>query len=688
MKQSDKNDSLYVQVALPISQFMSFTYRVPEHLKEKARPGFRVLVPFKKSKLTGVITSLSDKPQLKGIRDVEDIPDSLPVFTEDYLQILKKISEYYITPYGITLYYAMPEGLRWKYNREKKRWIKPAPEEKVYYLSSGAFQEKLTPSARKLVQFVAERGEVTSSALKEAGFKTSTINSLVRKGILIESGGYLAIEEELPTEEISVSEESYNKKGMFLLSGENAESRLRRYIHILKKTVNRGQTAMFILPNIASLRRVYPGFKREFGDRLRVYLDTIPEKQKIDLWFELMKNSGYIVLGTYSTLFIPAENLSLIIIEEEYSSGYKNPRMPRFDARRLGIEIYRKRNTAVILGSSIPSVETVYLSETGKVKKLIDREILTATDARLEIKKPDYTRPVDRQIINLLKDRNTTALIVTNRRGFSSYLYCPRCEDEIKCKRCDIPLKVHKSGKEKFLQCELCGKKYSFLQECPECETGLIETGFGTEKIMEILSAELGNEVSFLEEGINRINITASISGKDFLAPKYRVVVNILPDYLLYIPDFRGEELFFRSISLSYLKAEEKMILITSQENSLPSIKALTEKNSTIFYRKELENRKVMSLPPFSKWILLTFEKKGLTARQVEELFQRWIDTIGEKPEFEGPYTAIYSKIRGRDRFQILIKNIKNRKKLEKLFSLTGKKGIKLIIEPDPKQIK
>jgi len=688
VKPSDKNDFLYVQVALPVAQFMSFTYKVPEYLSKKAKPGFRVLVPFKKSKMTGIITSLSDRPEIRGIKEIEDIPDDLPVFTQDYLQIFKNISEYYITPYGITLYYAMPEGLRWKYHPKRKKWIKPSPEEKIYHLSSKAFKEKLTPSGRKLIQFIAEKGELTSSTLREAGFKSSTINSLLKKGILIEKNNHLAVEVEKPPQALSQPDGEYRGKGVFLFSGETAEKRLNRYISIAKKEINKGKTCMFILPNVASIRSVYPILKKIFGNRLKVYLDTIPEKEKIENWFMLTQNSGYMVLGTYTSLFIPAKKLSLIIIEEEYSSGYKNPRMPRFDARRLAIEIHRGRKSAVILGSSIPSVEILYLLEKGKIKKITDKEILAGKIIEIEIKKADYLRPVDGDLIQLLKDRNTTALIITNRKGFSSHIHCPRCEDEIKCKRCDIPLKVHKSGREKFLQCELCGKKYHFILRCPECETPLIETGFGTEKVMEILSREFGDEVSFLEEKINRINITASIAGKDFLTPQYNLVVNILPDYLLHIPDFRGEELFFRSISLSYLKTKDKMILITSQKNPSPSLNALIRRDSSIFYHSELENRKKLSLPPFAKWILLTFEKKGLTVKQVKELFLNWMKTTGEELKFDGPYMAIYSKIRDRNRFQILIKNIKNRKNLEKLFSQTRKKGIKLIIEPDPKQIK
>ncbi|NPA57667.1 MAG: hypothetical protein GXN94_00075, partial [Aquificae bacterium] len=223
---------------------------------------------------------------------------------------------------------------------------------------------------------------------------------------------------------------------------------------------------------------------------------------------------------------------------------------------------------------------------------------------------------------------------------------------------------------------------------CPVCETKLEETGFGTEKVMEQLKKMFGGEVSYLEEGKNRINITATVVGKGFYAGRYDFVINLSPDYHLFLPDLRGEENFFRAVAFPYLKARREYLLFTDQDRESLPIKALLLKKPEVFYRAELESRKKAGLPPFGRLILLTFEKKNLTVETVENLFNRWLEELEEKPDYEGPFYAFLSKMRDRERVQVILKNFDRREELVRLFNLSSKKGIKLIIDIDPKQIR
>ncbi|NPA58187.1 MAG: hypothetical protein GXN94_02710, partial [Aquificae bacterium] len=176
--------SPFVEVALPVSQFMTFTYYLPEHLQEKASVGSRVLVPFRHTKMTGVVVSFSADTDLKSVKAVEELPDSEPVFDETYIKIMEKLSHYYITPLGITVHYAMPEGLRWKYDRKRGIWIKPAGDDTVY-LPVSSQTSGLSPKAKQLLEFLMEKGGATKSQIKEWGFSLNTLYSLIKKGLVV-----------------------------------------------------------------------------------------------------------------------------------------------------------------------------------------------------------------------------------------------------------------------------------------------------------------------------------------------------------------------------------------------------------------------------------------------------------------------------------------------------------------------
>ncbi len=680
MKKQSKKDFSYVEVALPVSQFMTFTYRV-KNLPDLV--GRRVLVPFKTTKMTGIITDFSTNQNIKNIRNVEEIPDEEPVFPEDYIKLIKRISDYYITPIGITAYYCMPEGLRWKYDKKSGKWIKPYKEEKIYRAVFLKETKNLSPKAKELLEFISERGEITLSQIKEEGFSVSTVNSLIKKGFIKEMPH---IE---PEEEISSPILQPNKKGIkngIFVYWDLCDKRLKHYIEIASYNISKNKGTLIIFPNISTIRAVYSRFKKIFGERLFLYHDAMPEEEKIKNWFNLKKTEGSITLGTLFSIFMPIKNLKTIIIEEEFSTSYKNLRNPRFDVRRAAFELYRiKRDISLIYAASVPSVETYYLITKGIAQPLNRKNPIRDIKASVEIKNSSITDP---HIKNLIKQKNKKILIITNRKGYFSYLYCPRCEDEVKCTRCDIPLKAYTEEKNLYLQCELCGKKFQYTQKCSVCETPLRETGYGLEKIKEIIKRELRTEIFSTEEKKGSIHITTTLTGKDFLIEKYHYVININPDFYLFLHDFRGMENLFRAVLYPYYKAEERYIILSSLEKDTFPIKTIIRKDLPSFYLSQLKERKQLNLPPFSKIILLTFEKKNLTPHLIETIFDRWIKESSIKQiDYDGPYYAFYSYVRGKKRIQITLKNFKEKEKLKNLFKLTEKKGIKLIIEIEPKKL-
>ncbi|WP_457638912.1 primosomal protein N' family DNA-binding protein [Persephonella sp.] len=687
MNSSEENSSLYAEVALPVSQFMTFTYRVPDRFVTDVSVGSRVLVPFKGTKMTGIVVSLDDSTGLKKLKTVEELPDQQPVFTQEYINLLKKISDHYVAPIGITAYYAMPEGLRWKYSKKTGKWIKPAQEDRLYLPAVFSIPDNIPEKSKLLLEYLIEHSEATKKQLKKAGFSAKSIEYLLRRGLIKE--------ETSTTENIQIttdlSETAYYKtlhKGIYLFNSLNCRNRLRKYVQIFSSNLKQGKSSILIFPSIQTVKAVYPYLKKVFKDRLFVYTDTVNEEEKIKIWFRLKSTNSSVVLGTYPAVFIPVKNLSTVAVEEEYSLSYKNQRTPRFDTRRVVFELFRlKKELSVIYGGSVLSTESYYLLSTGKGKPAFQGNIFSdSPQAEILFRKYKPEKIIDTEIIKLLEDKTKTALIVTNRKGFSSFLYCGRCEEELRCTRCDMPLKVHISSTGKFLQCEMCGKKSPYINTCTQCGIQLEEIGFGAEKILQMLKSRFYDDVSLLEDRKNRINITASLTGKGFYTDRYHYVINIYPDYHLYT-DYRGEENFFRAVVYPYLKAQKKYFLITNQSPETPALKALSEKNPELFYRQELLNRKKLELPPFARLILLTFEKKNLSVEEVEKLFNLWKEKINTKITYEGPYFALISRAREKNRVQIMLKNFEKKDSLVELFNLSAKKGIKLIIDVDPKRI-
>ena len=685
---------IYLDVALPIPHFSTFTYKVSEEkligIKREELIGRRVLVPFRTYGLTGIVTEISEKPteDIK-LKEIFDFPDKFPLFTENYIQIVRELSNYYLSPVGMFFYYIIPEGLRWEYNPKTKRWVNKVQEEKVYVPNVLTLTDvpKLSPKSKELLEYILEKGEITREEIEEEGFSLTSLRTLIKKG-LVKEISYIFRDEakkyflRQKKQKISFSIPS----GKYLYNTEVFRKRIFTYISLFNDALKKGESSLIIFPNITSVEIIYKFLKKEFGDKVFVYHDRISNKEKIKNWFSLKNLKGTITVGTYSSLFIPIKNLRYLILEEEYSDAYRNKRTPKFDARRVVFSIQKKKDITAIYGSSVPSIESYFAKKKKVLLSLNKKNLFSQVEGKLDILPFETFSKVKKLLLKELKDNKKT-LIIANKKGFSSFLFCEVCETEIMCNQCDIPVKVYKEDK-LYLKCGACGKKYQYIKSCPDCENPLKEVGFGIDKIAQILK-ENNIQFSFLEDKRDtNVKLTVSLLGKEATSPVFDKIINIYPDFILSIPDYRSEEKFFRSISIPFFKTKEKYILITNEADS-KAVESLRKRDLSIFYEKEISERKELELPPFTRYILLTFEKKDLEIEDVENLFYKW--TTSHKLsniKYEGPFYARISKIRGKNRVQILLKNFEKKELLIDLYEKALKKGIKLNIEIDPKEIK
>ncbi|WP_457623766.1 primosomal protein N' family DNA-binding protein [Persephonella sp.] len=682
---------IYIDVALPVSQFMTFTYKIPnsklDNIQYKELIGRRVLVPFKKKGFTGVITGInSNKKDITNIRNVISIPDPMPVFTEKYLNAIKKLSEYYVSPLGLTIHNLLPECFRWDFTG--KKWNIKNLESCFFTLNPDLYSADLNLSEKekRLFEIIKKEGELSYSEIKKHSFSNRIVKKLISEGLInIKCYSDINLENNDTPSRLTVLN---NEK--FLFSHLILKNRFIEYKRLFSKLLEDKGSALIIFPNLDSVNSASKVFKKLFPDKVITFSDQLDENNKGRIWFLLMKKSGFLIIGTPQTVFIPIKNLKLIIIEEEHSDSYRLLKTPRLDLRRAVFEIYRSEsNFSVIYSSTIPSIESFYSYKKNILKPFYDIKKVTLPNCEINIKKFINLK----ESLSLIKEKilRKKTLILTNRKGYASFLYCDVCEEPLNCERCQQPLKIIKKSEEKILQCEACGRKYTFIDNCIRCDRKLREIGYGSEKVYEILTELTKSEdISFINDTSNtKIKIGTTIGDKEILySDSYEIVVNIYPDIFLSAPDFKGREKFFRSIFQPlFLSKEEYIIFSNSDEQSV--LNSLYKKDPNKFYHEELLLRKKYDLPPITRLILITFEKKGLTINQVEDIFKNWIKIENiQKLEYEGVFQALTFKIRERNRFQIVLKNFKDKDKLKTLYEISSKKGIKLIIEVDPKNIR
>ena len=689
-------EKIYLEVALPVSLYETFTYSVDRNLvdfPEEDLIGRRVIVPFKFTKHVGIITGL--KENLENIdfqlKDVLAFPDKYPVFTKKYIEIIKKLSRYYVVPLGMALFYSMPDALRWEYEKGSDKWKKKISESYIYYPITFSVDsiKRLSKRGKELLSILIEKGELTEQEIKELGFSKKVINTLIKREIIKKESIFFKedIKKFLKSEHRIYSAGKLDN-GFFLYKSVSFEERINKYINWIGERIYKGESCLLIFPTVKHVKLAYEKLKPIFQDKLYTYFDGLTSKEKLKTWIDLKRYKGLVCLGTYPSAFIPIKDLSLIVLDEEHSDNYKMLRTPRFDIRRLVYEIFlsKNKNLSLVFTTYTPSVETYLLLKQKKLKEIKNENFLSYFNAKLIVNNPPFPKLENYIISRLSLDEKT--LIVVNRKGLASYLYCEVCEREIYCLRCDIPVKVHEHKDiGKFLQCPICNKKYSYIENCPKCDNRLKEKGFGIEKLNRTLTKKFPEKVSYLRSDIDTpIKITTVLTNYETLTPEFDTVINIYPD-IFPSGSFKSDERYFRNVLIPYLKAKKRYLLLTNSSEH-KAIESIRKKNLEIFYKDEMEKRKTLGYPPFRNFILLTFEGRHLTLEKVEEIFNQWLKEFNlENLDYEGVYFAYYPYVREKFRYNIILKDLKEKKALEFLFLYCSKKNIKLTIDVSPRDI-
>ena len=514
----------FADIILPIAVRGRFTYRIPDDLLDKIKPGVWATVPLgSKNLYRGIVCNIHDRqPDVKRLRSIITVPDLVPAINETQLKFWLWISEYYLCSEGEVMKAALPsETSLSNYRPRVETFIELSREYSDKELNG--ILDKLAKAPRQqelLSSYIRLAGYAEGSAiipvskpvlLSEAKSSHSIAETLIGKGIL------KAISSEVtrltgsesfkePVRELSDSQliafdsikTQFQERDIVLLHGVTSSGKTEIYIRLIEEQLNLGKQVLYMLPEIALTTQIILRLKKHFGEVTGVYHSRFSDAEKVEIWKKVAEDNpkkGYrLILGVRSSLYLPFSNLGLIIVDEEHDGSYKqHDPAPRYHARDSAIILAALHSAKALLGSASPSVESYNNAAIGKygyveLKErfgLIKLPGIVVANIREAYRKKLMVSHFTPELLEAMDDalgKEEQIILFQNRRGFSPYIECSDCGWIPACVQCAVNLTYHKGiGK---LVCHYCGYTAGLPSKCGNCSsTGMVTRGFGTEKI-------------------------------------------------------------------------------------------------------------------------------------------------------------------------------------------------------------
>jgi primosomal protein N' (replication factor Y) (superfamily II helicase) len=426
----------------------------------------------------------------------------------------------------------------------------------------------------------------------------------------------------------------------FLLHGITGSGKTIVYISAISEAIEKGKTAIVLVPEISLTPQTVRRFRAHFGDRIAVLHSRLTDLEKLENWEKIRAGEFPIVIGPRSAVFAPLKNIGIIIVDEEHDSSYKQTETPpRYCARNSSIMRGFLNRAPVVLGSATPSLESYYNASSGKYRLLeIKNRFSTAVLPVMKIvKKENFSELFEKPVLELFRKElglGRKIMVLQNRRGYSSHLVCRSCGSSASCPNCSVSLTYHLDRNRMI--CHYCGYFEKGKDRCASCGSENINfRGAGTEQVEselkrifpETVVLRMDYDTTRSKDGHGRIldefdksgpailvGTQMIAKGLDFHQVSVVCIVNI--DSELIFPDFRSDEKAFQLIEqvagrAGRGKISGKVIVQTFNESN-PLLRYALEHDYNGFINEELNIRKLTSYPPFSRIIILTLSSKDL----------------------------------------------------------------------------
>lgn len=686
-----------------------FSYRMPEHLAEQVAPGKRLRVPFGKTAITvGYCVGISNVPRVKKLKDIIAVLDKEPIADAAMLRLTRWIADYYFCSWGEALECAIPGGVKRGNQGRLIEFVGLAvnPADVPHIIESmgkrGAKQAVALKTLVEIGREVSVRYLASKAGLSAAG----PIKALAKRGILkiekrrVTPDPYhqLTVERTRPLELTEEQKRALDTIvrgvdagtfGVALLHGVTGSGKTEVYLQAIDHVVAQGRQAIVLVPEISLTPQTVLRFRQRF-DSVAVLHSMLSDSQRHAQWLDIREGRAQVVIGPRSAIFAPVRRLGIIVIDEEHESSFKQQNVPRYHARDVAILRASNENCYVVLGSATPSLESYYnaimrkyelLELSERVEKLPLPKV-ELVDMREEGRETKRFPLISRHLRNLIKEslaKKEQVMLFLNRRGFATYIDCPRCGHVMRCKQCDVSLTYHKKRNE--LLCHYCNARYPAPEKCPECGYGKVRYfGIGTEKIEEEIQREFpqarmlrmdsdtmttrtSHERAFHEVLSGKVDILlgTQMIAKGLHFPSITLVGVVLGDTALYIPDFRSAERTFQLLAQVAGRTGRgelggRVVIQTFRPDHF-SVQLAAKHDYEAFAKKELDMRRGLGYPPYSR--LVRFLAEGAKDFQVREKITEIGNALQEVKAKEpmrivGPAPAPIAYIEGKSRWHVL----------------------------------
>ena len=535
-------------------------------------------------------------------------------------------------------------------------------------------------------------------------FGSSHFKSLADKGLVeeyhmqkdrIESyEGEIEELEELSEEQKEAKteiDEAFEEGKNVLLHGVTSSGKTHIYLEKIEEYIQEGKNVLFLLPEISLTKQITQRLEKKYGRQLGFYHQKLTDFERVEVWRRIKQNDIKILIGTRNALFLPFQDLGLIVVDEEHDSAYR-PReaSPYFNAKDAALVLGNLYGAGVILGSATPSVESYYNARKDKIKyiflkerfgnvNLPEYELINFKEAQ-ESKKVsgNFSLHLIDEIKKTLDEKNQ-AIVLHNRRGYANVIECETCGYVNYCSNCDVVMTYHKAANE--MKCHYCGQRASKPRTCPKCHSeNLNERGVGVEQIHEEVSKifpdhevdrmdvdSMRKKFAYeklyekIEEGETDIIVGTQMISKGLDFDHIELVAIPKADSLLYVQDFRAEERAYQLITQVSGRAGrvsgKGKILIQTYNPDHSVFQLIKMNNPAKIYKYILTERQKFHYPPFTKLIMI--ELKHRKEDKVNRASQ-FLGSILRKylPEecVLGPERAQIARLNNLYQFQIMLK--------------------------------
>ncbi len=645
----------YAKVLVPVPLKQDFLYSFDDE-KVTVIPGIRVLVPFGNRKVQAyVIDVLKDKPECNfELKPVIKAIDKEPLFDKREYELALWMERFYFSSRGEILDVMIPGGKR---------------------DSTHGALDFGEPVLKPDVQLTDEQEKAIKTVMEGTG-------------------------------------------SLFYLFGITGSGKTEVFLRCAEQVIAQGGQVIYLVPEITLTHQLAIQVMNRFKNNVAILHSGLTDSQRIAQWRKIKRGEVSLVIGARSAVFAPFEKLKMIIIDEEHENSYKSGNDPRYHARQVAQKRIADCNGKLLMGSATPSLEAWQLmKDPAKMTRInLTKRVGGGSIPKVEIADMSKEEGIFGKVLQEEMTRTLASgkqvILFLNRRGYSYYFHCKSCGFELKCPHCDVAMTYHR--RLGLLQCHYCGYSQKPIKVCPECGSlDVLYSGFGTEQVEQEIerlfpqyrAARLDTDtvakdrkiiqktLDEFREGKINILIGTQMVAKGLNFPNVQLVGIVLADSGLLIPDFRAEErtfdLLVQVAGRSGRADTSGRVVVQTRMKDNPAIVLASKSQVEEFFDNELDTRKLLGFPPFSRMINLVIRSpKADAARTFANELANRLRQVATNTQIYGANECPIEKIRANYRFQVLLKTTRPADMFHSLsLALSGLKtpfGVTLEIDVDP----